>query len=45
MQVDWRKLATEIGAVNIHGSHLSLAAIEAILGEDFFRQAVEHCLQ
>ena len=45
MQVDWRKLANELGAVNIYSSHLGLAAIEEILGEDFFRQAVEYCLR
>jgi hypothetical protein len=44
MQVDWEKLATELGAIHIHGSQVSLEAIETLLGEDFFAQAVECCI-
>ncbi len=44
MQVEWGKLATELEAVNIHGTQLSLTAIETLLGEDFFIQAVEYCI-
>jgi hypothetical protein len=44
MQVEWGKLAMELGAVNLQGTHLSLAAIETLLGEDFFIQAVEYCI-
>lgn len=44
MQVEWGKLAIELGAVNLQGTHLSLTAIETLLGEDFFIQAVEYCI-
>lgn len=44
MQVEWRKLATELGAVNTYGTQLSLDAIEKLLGEDFFAQAVDYCI-
>jgi hypothetical protein len=44
MQVEWKKLAMELGAVNLQGTHLSLTAIETLLGEDFFIQAVEYCI-
>uniref|UniRef100_UPI0025E34F3C HEAT repeat domain-containing protein n=1 Tax=Chamaesiphon sp. GL140_3_metabinner_50 TaxID=2970812 RepID=UPI0025E34F3C len=44
MQVEWKKLAIELGAVNLQGTHLSLTAIETLLGEDFFIQAVEYCI-
>jgi hypothetical protein len=44
MQVEWRKLATELDAVNIYGTQLSLDAIEKLLGEDFFAQAVDYCI-
>jgi hypothetical protein len=44
MRVEWTKLAREIGAVNIYSTHLSLAAIETILGEDFFVQVVDYCI-
>jgi hypothetical protein len=44
MQVEWEKLAVELGAVNLQGTHLSLTAIETLLGEDFFIQAVEYCI-
>lgn len=44
MQVEWGKLATEIGSINMYGSQLSLDAIEKLLGEDFFAQAVDYCI-
>ncbi|WP_055074376.1 HEAT repeat domain-containing protein [Pseudanabaena sp. 'Roaring Creek'] len=44
MQVNWKKLATEIGAVDQYGTYLSLKAIEIILGEDFFAQAVKYSM-
>jgi HEAT repeats len=44
MQVEWKKLATELGAVNVYSTQLSLDAIETILGEDFFVQAIEYCI-
>jgi hypothetical protein len=44
MQVEWGTLATEIGAVNSYSTQLGLNTIEILLGEDFFSQAVECCI-
>jgi hypothetical protein len=44
MRVEWEKLAAELGATDIQGSRLSLNAIETLLGEDFFAQAVDCCI-
>jgi hypothetical protein len=44
MRIDWGELAIELGAVNLQGTQLSLDAIETLLGEDFFAQAVECCI-
>jgi len=44
MRIDWGELATELGTGNLQGTQLSLDAIETILGEDFFAQAVECCI-
>jgi hypothetical protein len=42
MRVDWRQLATDLDAIYMFGTQSSLSAIETILGEDFFIQAVEY---
>jgi hypothetical protein len=44
MQVEWETLAKEIGAVNFYSTQLGLNTIEILLGEDFFIQAVECCI-
>lgn len=44
MQVDWEELATEVGAGSFYSSPMGLRAIEMLLGEDFFAQAVEYCI-
>lgn len=44
MQIDWGELATKLEAGNLRGTQLSLDAIEILLGEDFFSQAVECCI-
>ncbi|HEY9909369.1 MAG TPA: HEAT repeat domain-containing protein [Thermosynechococcaceae cyanobacterium] len=44
MRIDWGELATELATGNLQGTQLSLDAIETLLGEDFFAQAVECCI-
>lgn len=44
MQVNWEKLASEVGAGSFYSSSMGLRAIEMLLGEDFFAQAVEYCI-
>jgi hypothetical protein len=44
MKIDWGELETEIGVGNLQSTQFSLDAIEKILGEDFFIQAVECCI-
>ncbi|AFY91665.1 HEAT repeat domain-containing protein [Chamaesiphon minutus] len=44
MQVEWGELSAEIGAVNFYETQLGLNAIETLLGEDFFIQAVKCCI-
>jgi hypothetical protein len=44
MRIDWRELATELATGNLQSTQLSLDAIETLLGEEFFAQAVECCI-
>ena len=44
MRIDWGKLETELGTGKFQGTQFSLDAIETILGEEFFAQAVECCI-
>ncbi|MBW4490857.1 MAG: HEAT repeat domain-containing protein [Trichocoleus desertorum ATA4-8-CV12] len=44
MRIDWGELARELETGNLQSTQLSLNAIEALLGEDFFAQAVECCI-
>lgn len=44
MQVDWKRLATEIGGIDKSGTYLSKKALGIILGEEFFERAVEYTI-
>jgi hypothetical protein len=44
MQVAWKELAIELGSVNSYNTQLGFDAIETLLGEDFFAQAVKCCI-
>jgi hypothetical protein len=48
MKVNWQELAQEVGTLTesgeIGGSSLGVEALDLILGEEFFQQAVDHYL-
>ncbi len=42
MQIDWGQLAQELGCVGCVSNRDALRALEAIIGEDAIREAIEH---